>query len=66
MASKKPNERHTSVEGGLLVQDPDTYGLDHATITIPTERQPTEEEWEAMKLGWKVVKHVKSNAIVVS
>src|SRR5690606_11274123 len=32
----------------------------------PTKRQPTEEEWAALKLGWKVVKHVKSSAIVVS
>jgi phosphoribosylaminoimidazolecarboxamide formyltransferase/IMP cyclohydrolase len=29
-----------------------------------TERQPTQEEWAAMLFGWKVVKHVKSNAIV--
>ena len=36
------------------------------TITVPTERKPTEEEWEALKFGWKVVKHVKSNAIVVN
>jgi phosphoribosylaminoimidazolecarboxamide formyltransferase/IMP cyclohydrolase len=31
---------------------------------VVTERQPTEEEWKAMLFGWKVVKHVKSNAIV--
>ena len=56
----------TSVEGGLLVQDADAYTLEDANITVPTKRQPTEEEWAALKLGWKVVKHVKSNAIVVS
>jgi len=56
----------TSVEGGLLTQDQDSYSLDNATITIPTDRKPTDEEWEALKLGWKVVKHVKSNAIVVT
>ncbi|WP_428910664.1 bifunctional phosphoribosylaminoimidazolecarboxamide formyltransferase/IMP cyclohydrolase [Niallia sp. Krafla_26] len=56
----------TSIEGGLLVQDRDEYSLDDANITYPTDRKPTEEEWEALKLGWKVVKHVKSNAIVVS
>ncbi|WP_042357556.1 bifunctional phosphoribosylaminoimidazolecarboxamide formyltransferase/IMP cyclohydrolase [Bacillus rubiinfantis] len=55
-----------TVEGGLLVQDRDEYSLDDATITIPTKREPTAEEWEALKLGWKVVKHVKSNAIVVA
>ena len=55
-----------SVEGGLLVQDADSYTLEDATITIPTKRKPTEEEWAALKLSWNVVKHVKSNAIVVS
>ncbi len=55
----------TSVGGGLLVQDYDHYTLDQAELTIPTKRQPTAEEWEALQFGWKVVKHVKSNAIVV-
>lgn len=56
----------TSIEGGLLVQEADLYNLDNAEITVPTKREPTEAEWEALKLGWKVVKHVKSNAIVVA
>lgn len=56
----------TSIEGGLLVQEADLYNLDNAKITIPTKREPTDAEWEALKLGWKVVKHVKSNAIVVA
>nr|WP_285852045.1 bifunctional phosphoribosylaminoimidazolecarboxamide formyltransferase/IMP cyclohydrolase [Sporosarcina luteola] len=68
-----PFEQHTkdawntvSVEGGLLMQQPDTYGFDDADIRVATGREPTEAEWEALKLGWAVVKHVKSNAIVVS
>ncbi|MFX3625090.1 MAG: bifunctional phosphoribosylaminoimidazolecarboxamide formyltransferase/IMP cyclohydrolase [Ectobacillus sp.] len=56
----------TSVHGGLLVQEEDVLSLDDANITIPTKRQPTEKEWEDLKLGWKVVKHVKSNAIVLA
>lgn len=56
----------SSVEGGLLVQDQDHYTLKDATISVPTKREPTEEEWKALELGWKVVKHVKSNAIVVT
>ncbi|WP_368634488.1 bifunctional phosphoribosylaminoimidazolecarboxamide formyltransferase/IMP cyclohydrolase [Kurthia gibsonii] len=55
-----------SVEGGLLVQEPDRYGFDEADIQVVTDRQPTEEEWAAMRLGWSVVKHVKSNAIVIT
>ncbi|MGP7819426.1 bifunctional phosphoribosylaminoimidazolecarboxamide formyltransferase/IMP cyclohydrolase [Niallia sp. 01092] len=62
----KKEMKFTSIEGGLLTQDFDRYTLDDATISIPTEKQPTEEEWEALKFGWKVVKHVKSNAIVVN
>lgn len=54
-----------TVEGGLLIQQPDVYGYDDADIQIATERQPTAAELEALKLGWSVVKHVKSNAIVV-
>lgn len=54
------------VEGGLLVQEDDTYGFDDADIKVVTDREPTDEEWEALKLGWAVVKHVKSNAIVVN
>jgi phosphoribosylaminoimidazolecarboxamide formyltransferase / IMP cyclohydrolase len=56
----------STVEGGLLVQDDDTYSLEDADLRVATKREPTEEEWAALKLGWKVVKHVKSNAIVVT
>jgi phosphoribosylaminoimidazolecarboxamide formyltransferase/IMP cyclohydrolase len=64
--AKKPELKLTSIEGGLLVQEQDLFTLDDAEIKVPTKRQPTTAEWEALKLGWKVVKHVKSNAIVVS
>ncbi|RFB10215.1 bifunctional phosphoribosylaminoimidazolecarboxamide formyltransferase/IMP cyclohydrolase PurH [Bacillus sp. HNG] len=63
---KKVEKKLVSVRGGLLVQDEDAYGLDDATISIPTKREPTEQEWADLKLGWKVVKHVKSNAIVLT
>jgi phosphoribosylaminoimidazolecarboxamide formyltransferase / IMP cyclohydrolase len=55
-----------SVQGGLLIQDQDSYGLNEAELTVPTKREPTEKEWEDLKLAWKVVKHVKSNAIVLA
>ncbi|MFY0519760.1 bifunctional phosphoribosylaminoimidazolecarboxamide formyltransferase/IMP cyclohydrolase [Lysinibacillus sp. UGB7] len=55
-----------SVEGGLLVQEPDRYGFANANIKVVTDREPTNQEWEALQLGWAVVKHVKSNAIVVT
>jgi phosphoribosylaminoimidazolecarboxamide formyltransferase/IMP cyclohydrolase len=53
-----------SISGGYLVQTPDLAGLDRATARVVTDRQPTEAEWAALAFGWKVVKHVKSNAIV--
>ncbi|RKQ16421.1 bifunctional phosphoribosylaminoimidazolecarboxamide formyltransferase/IMP cyclohydrolase [Ureibacillus endophyticus] len=63
---KKDQFKVVSVEGGLLVQEEDTFGFADADINVVTDRQPTEEELEALKLGWAVVKHVKSNAIVVN
>ena len=63
---KKDQFKVVSVEGGLLVQEEDTFGFADADVKVVTDREPTEEEWEALKLGWAVVKHVKSNAIVVN
>jgi phosphoribosylaminoimidazolecarboxamide formyltransferase/IMP cyclohydrolase len=56
----------TSVKGGVLVQDEDVFGFEEANITVPTKREPTEEEWANLKLAWRVVKNVKSNAIVLT
>ncbi len=53
-----------SVCGGVLVQDADTAGEN--TQKIVTKRRPTKTELKAMLFGWRVVKHVKSNAIVYS
>jgi phosphoribosylaminoimidazolecarboxamide formyltransferase/IMP cyclohydrolase len=53
-----------SISGGYLVQTPDTHRLEREQCQVTTERAPTEEEWRALLFGWKVSKHVKSNAIV--
>ena len=53
-----------SITGGYLMQSADTGMLDRATAKVVTQRQPTADEWRALEFGWKVVKHVKSNAIV--
>jgi len=57
-----------SVPGGLMVMDSDpvALGLDKIEGKVVTERPPTAEEIEAMRFAWRVVKHVKSNAIVFS
>lgn len=54
------------VSGGLLAQTPDDSSETRADCTCVTERAPTEEEWQALEFGWKIVKHVKSNAIVLT
>jgi len=53
-----------SISGGLLVQTPDWHRFDRKQALVKTERSPTLEEWAALEFAWKVVKHVKSNAIV--
>jgi phosphoribosylaminoimidazolecarboxamide formyltransferase/IMP cyclohydrolase len=52
------------ISGGMLVQDPDQHELSEAELKIVTERAPTSEEMRGLMFGWKVCKHVKSNAIV--
>ncbi|MCG3086408.1 bifunctional phosphoribosylaminoimidazolecarboxamide formyltransferase/IMP cyclohydrolase [Sporosarcina cyprini] len=64
--AKKDVWNTVSVEGGLLMQEPDALGFDDADIRVATDREPTEAEWTAMRMGWAVVKHVKSNAIVIA
>ena len=54
-----------TVLGGLLIQDMDLQLLDGEMKTV-TERKPTEKEMEDLLFAWKVVKHTKSNAIVLA
>ncbi len=69
------NERRTpsieerqlrQVVGGLLVQDRDLDLEDRSEMHVVTERRPSEAEWSEMLFAWKVCKHVRSNAIVVT
>jgi phosphoribosylaminoimidazolecarboxamide formyltransferase/IMP cyclohydrolase len=53
------------VVGGLLVQDRDLGKVPMDLWKVVTKRKPTEEEKRGMAFGWKVAKHVKSNAIVL-
>ena len=60
---KRP--KYTGVTGGLLVQDADTECVTLTDEMCVTERKPTAQELADLNFGWKIVKHVKSNAIVV-
>lgn len=63
----EPNNtlKYTNVNDGLLVQDMDNHKLKVEDLTCPTDRKPTEAELEQLLFGWNIVKHVKSNAIVL-
>lgn len=55
-----------AVSGGLLVQQVDQGLLKPEDIKVVSRKQPTKDELEELLFAWKVVKHVKSNAIVVT
>jgi len=64
-ADNKTHMQYVSVNGGLLAQQQDT-----ATVTLTrdmcvTESKPTDEQMTDLQFAWRIVKHVKSNAIVV-
>jgi phosphoribosylaminoimidazolecarboxamide formyltransferase/IMP cyclohydrolase len=52
------------VYGGLLLQQPDVSHEELATARVVTQRKPGEEQLRALAFAWRVVKHVKSNAVV--
>jgi phosphoribosylaminoimidazolecarboxamide formyltransferase/IMP cyclohydrolase len=60
-----PPQAVHAIAGGFLLQTPDTLRDDPATWQFVTEKQPTEADLSEMLFAWRVVKHVKSNAIVV-
>src|SRR5205807_1333228 len=62
--SEKPPQDIRSVTGGLLVQDKDSGQLVDLATKVVSTRKPTDAEMDAMIFGWRVVRHVKSNAIV--
>lgn len=66
MGTDKGEEEFVSVSGGYLVQDKDLLNVTRDDMRVVTETKPTEAQWKAIELGWKVVKSVKSNAIVLA
>jgi phosphoribosylaminoimidazolecarboxamide formyltransferase/IMP cyclohydrolase len=53
-----------SVPGGILLQQSDTRRISADEVRVVTKRKPKADELRAMMFAWRVVKHVKSNAIV--
>ncbi|HIK43672.1 MAG TPA: bifunctional phosphoribosylaminoimidazolecarboxamide formyltransferase/IMP cyclohydrolase [Leptolyngbyaceae cyanobacterium M65_K2018_010] len=61
-----PGQIVQAIAGGFLLQNPDTDQDDPTTWQIVTEAKPTEADRSELLFAWRVVKHVKSNAIVVT
>jgi phosphoribosylaminoimidazolecarboxamide formyltransferase/IMP cyclohydrolase len=54
-----------SIDGGVLVQTRDRVLTDPSVMTVASVRQPDEAEWRELLIAWRVVRHVKSNAVVI-
>ncbi len=52
------------ISGGVLVQEPDLHELNPSECKVVSARAPSDAEMRGLLFGWKVCKHVKSNAIV--
>ncbi|MEF9968200.1 MAG: bifunctional phosphoribosylaminoimidazolecarboxamide formyltransferase/IMP cyclohydrolase, partial [Longicatena sp.] len=59
------NYKVTNVNDGLLIQDIDEDTITSEDLRCVTNKKPSEEEIKQLLFAWKVVKHVKSNAIVL-
>ena len=57
-------DQYVSVNGGLLVQNLDKTTVEVTAEMCVTEKKPTAEQLTDLNFGWRIVKHVKSNAIV--
>ena len=62
--SKKSEVRN--VDGGLLVQNTDTKILSKDDLTVVTKAQPSEQDIETALFTWKVLRHAKSNGILIA
>ncbi|MEO8876014.1 MAG: bifunctional phosphoribosylaminoimidazolecarboxamide formyltransferase/IMP cyclohydrolase [Polyangiaceae bacterium] len=67
LAADHPSLQYKRVGGGLAAQTRDATGRSEATNgKVVTKRAPSAEELQALEFSWRVCKHVKSNAIVLS
>jgi len=54
------------IDGGILIQDQDTAMIQEQNLKVVTALQPTTEDIATIRFAWPVLKHVKSNAIVIA
>jgi len=65
IAARENNFEVRNIDGGILVQDTDTSILSMDELKTVTKAVPSDSEMKVMLFGWKVLKHVKSNAILL-
>ncbi len=53
------------IKGGILLQDADEYQLKESELRVVSQTQPTSEQMKSLLFAWKMVKHIKSNAILL-
>lgn len=61
-----PRLQIRSLLGGVLAQETDDLAVEPEAWQVVSQRQPSEEEWRDLRFAWQVVRHVRSNAIVVA
>jgi len=61
-----PRQQLRSLLGGVLAQESDDLAIEPETWQVVSQRQPSEREWLDLRFAWQVVRHVRSNAIVVA
>ena len=66
IAPTPPGAQVKAVSGGFLVQSPDSQGFNRDAMRSVGKREPSDAEWQQLLFAWQVVKHVKSNAIVLA
>ena len=59
-------EEFVSVSGGYLVQDKDNFEVAKEDMKVVTDKAPTDDQWDAMLLGWKVIPSVKVIFVILS
>ncbi len=57
--------RFIQVEGGLLLQDPNLSSISRDELRVVSEKKPTEREIDSMLYAWKLIKHIRSNGILL-
>ncbi|MFM7551011.1 MAG: bifunctional phosphoribosylaminoimidazolecarboxamide formyltransferase/IMP cyclohydrolase, partial [Cyanobacteriota bacterium] len=64
--ARAPRQQLRSVLGGVLVQELDDQPVEESAWQVVSERQPSAGELNDLRFAWKLVRHVRSNAITVA